>query len=172
MGFFKIFYPDEIRESTYHIDFKEKYQQGYRGIIFDVDNTLVPHGAMADEACIRLFAELKELGFKTILLSNNKEERVKRFNEKIGTDYIYKAGKPAGKNYEKALEIMNTKKDKTLFVGDQLFTDVWGAKRVGIHSLLVKPLDPREEIQIVFKRYLEKIVLYFYNKERGQKTGQ
>ena len=52
----------------------------------------------------------------------------------------------------------------TLFVGDQLFTDVWGAKRAGIYSILVKPLHPKEEIQIVLKRYLEKIVLSEYKK--------
>ena len=45
---------------------------------------------------------------------------------------------------------------------DQLFTDVWGAKRSGIYSILVKPIHPKEEIQIVLKRYLEKIVLFFY----------
>ena len=145
MGLLSTFYPNEIQESTYHINFQEMYSKGYRGVIFDVDNTLVPHGAMADHTCIQLFSELKKLGFKTILLSNNKEERVKKFNEKIGTDYIFKAGKPAKGNYQKAMQIMGTKKSETLFVGDQLFTDVWGAKRVGIHSILVKPLHPRED---------------------------
>lgn len=171
MSIFKTFYPNEMQESTYHIDFKKIYRKGYRGIIFDVDNTLVPHGAMADEACIQLFLQLKELGFKTVLLSNNKEERVKRFNEKIETDYIYKAGKPAKRNYLRAIKIMGIKKSETLFVGDQLFTDVWGAKRVGIYSILVKPLHPKEEIQIVLKRYLEKIVLYFYLREKEKKRG-
>ncbi len=60
----------------------------------------------------------------------------------------------------------------TIFVGDQLFTDVYGAKRTGIRNILVKPIHPKEEIQIVFKRKLEKIVLYFYEKEkRKQKNG-
>ena len=58
-----------------------------------------------------------------------------------------------------------TEKD-SLFVGDQLFTDVWGAKRAGMYTILVKPIHPKEEIQIVLKRYLEKIVLYFYKKDR------
>jgi predicted HAD superfamily phosphohydrolase YqeG len=57
---------------------------------------------------------------------------------------------------------MGTNEQNTLFVGDQLFTDVWGANLTGIYSILVKPIDPREEIQIVLKRYLEKIVLFFY----------
>ena len=60
---------------------------------------------------------------------------------------------------------MGTDLSSTVFVGDQLFTDVWGAKRAGIHNILVQPMNPKEEIQIVLKRYLEKIVLHFYEKE-------
>ena len=64
---------------------------------------------------------------------------------------------------------MKTSKENTLFVGDQLFTDVWGAKRTGMKSILVKPIHPKEEIQIVLKRYLEKIVLFFYKRSKKEK---
>ena len=67
------------------------------------------------------------------------------------------------------MKIMGTDTENTLFVGDQLFTDVFGARRTGIHSILVKPIHPKEEIQIVLKRYLEKIVLHFYLKEQHRK---
>ena len=70
------------------------------------------------------------------------------------------------KNYKKAMEIMGTNKENTVFIGDQLFTDVWGAKRTGIANILVKPIHPKEEIQIVLKRYLEKIVLFFYYRQK------
>ena len=63
------------------------------------------------------------------------------------------------------MELMKTNQKNTLFVWDQLFTDVYGARRTGIYSILVKPIHPKEEIQIVLKRYLEKIVLYFYQKQ-------
>ena len=142
------------------------YEEGYRGVIFDIDNTLVPHGAPADIRAQKLFAHLKELGFESCLLSNNKEPRVKMFNEEIKTHYIYDAHKPSIKNYQKAMEIMGTDLKSTLFVGDQLFTDVWGAKRTGIRNILVKPIHPKEEIQIVLKRRLEWIVLYFYKKQK------
>ena len=59
---------------------------------------------------------------------------------------------------------IGTNKKTTVFIGDQLFTDVWGAKRVGIRNILVKPINPKEEIQIVVKRRLEWIILYFYKK--------
>ncbi len=160
----KKFYPDCYKNSTYEIDFDQYYQDGYRGIIFDIDNTLVPHGAPADERSKKLFAHLKELGFKVVLLSNNKEPRVKMFNDVVKVSYIFKAGKPLTKNYLKAMEMMGTNTKNTLFVGDQLFTDVWGAKNANIHNVLVKPIDKKEEIQIVLKRVLEKIVLSSYNR--------
>lgn len=163
------FYPDEYVASTYKIPFEKLYEEGYRGVIFDIDNTLVPHGAPADERAKKLFARLKEMGFESCLISNNQEPRVKMFNEEIQTRYIFNAHKPSTKNYIHAMEEMGTEKDNTLFVGDQLFTDVWGAKRAGIHNILVKPIHPKEEIQIVLKRYLERIVLHFYKKQRVKK---
>lgn len=162
----KTFYPDNEADSTYEIDFEALYARGYRGIIFDVDNTLVPHGAPADERAIAFFERLRGIGFDTMLLSNNKEPRVKSFAKQVGSKYIFKAGKPSTGGYEKAMEYMNTTRETTLFVGDQLFTDVWGAKRTGIETYLVKPIHPKEEIQIVLKRRLEWIVLYFYHKQQ------
>lgn len=96
------------------------------------------------------------------------------FNDAVKVSYIFKAGKPAGRGYEEAMRRLGTDRGNTLFVGDQLFTDVWGARRAGILSLLVQPIDKKEEIQIVLKRYLEKIVLFFYkrNLKRQQKRRE
>lgn len=160
------FFPDNEADSAYAIDYKGLYAGGYRGIIFDIDNTLVPHGAPADDRAMALFAGLREMGYETCALSNNKEPRVKSFCDKVGSRYIFKAGKPGRAGYEKAMEQMGTNRKNTLFVGDQLFTDVWGARRVGIVTYLVKPIHPKEEIQIVLKRKLERIVLYFYHREK------
>ena len=165
----RTFYPDDYIASTYVIPFEELYKKGYRGLIFDIDNTLVPHGAPADERAIALFERLRNIGFDTCLISNNQEPRVQPFADKVGSKYVFDAHKPSTKNYKKAMELMKTEKENTLFVGDQLFTDVWGAKRTGIKSILVKPIHPKEEIQIVLKRYLEKIVLFFYNRSEKEK---
>ena len=137
-------------------------------MIFDIDNTLVPHGAPQDERSLRLFSRLKKLGFQCCFLSNNKRERVESFNRPVGQKFIENAHKPSVKNYERAMNLMGTDRKSTVFIGDQLFTDIWGAKRAGIRNILVKPLHPKEEIQIVLKRYLEKIVLHFYLKEEGR----
>lgn len=162
------FYPDNEADSAYKIDYDGLYKKGYRGIIFDIDNTLVPHGAPADENAMTLFDGLHDIGYSTLLLSNNKEPRVKSFAEKVNAEYIFKAGKPGKTGYERAMDIMGTNPQNTLFVGDQLFTDVWGAKKAGIVTWLVKPIHPKEEIQIVLKRKLERIVLFFYHRSRNR----
>lgn len=169
---FNRFFPDRYVASTYVIDFEKLYSEGVRGLIFDIDNTLVPHGAPADERAEELFAKLKRIGFGCCLISNNQEPRVKMFNKNIQVDYVYNAHKPSTKNYMKAMEIMGTKADNTVFIGDQLFTDVWGARNVGLYSFLVKPINPKEEIQIVLKRYLEKIVLHSYKKKLAAGGGK
>ena len=160
-------YPDEYLPSAYQIDYEGLYQTGFRGLIYDIDNTLVPHGEPADDRAIALFAHLKELGFDCVLISNNKEPRVKAFAHRVKARYIFKAGKPKPGNYRRAMEMMHTGCSNTVFIGDQLFTDVAGAKLAGIYSILVEPIHPKEEIQIVIKRYFEKIVLFFY--QRGRK---
>ena len=89
----KTFYPDKDVDSAYDIDFVYLYREGYRGVIFDIDNTLVPHGAPADERALELFEKLKATGYNTMLLSNNKEPRVKGFADAVGSGYIFKANK-------------------------------------------------------------------------------
>ena len=160
------FFPDEYVDSAYGIPFEELYRKGYRGIIFDVDNTLVPHGAPADARSIGLFERLRAMGFSTCILSNNKEPRVAPFAGQVKSPYIFKGGKPSVKGYERAMEVLGTGRENNLFIGDQLFTDVGGARRTGLYSILTKPMDPHEEIQIVFKRYLEAVVLRAYKKQR------
>lgn len=162
----QIFYPKEYYKSTYQIDFSALFQRGYRGLLFDIDNTLVEHGADADNRALMLIEKLKKLGFSICLLSNNKEERVKRFNSKIHVEYIYKAKKPSIGSYLSGMKCIHCNKKNTVFIGDQIFTDIYGANRAGIYSILVEPIDKKEEIQIVLKRYLEKIVLYFYKKNK------
>lgn len=167
---FNTFYPDEYYDSAYSIDFEKLYRDGYRGVIFDIDNTLVPHGAPADERSIVFFDRLKELGFEATLLSNNKQARVAMFNESVGVHMIWKANKPSARGYIEAMKLMGTDITNTIFVGDQLFTDVWGAKNAKIRTFLVKPMNPKEEIQIVIKRRLEAIVLFFYLRKNRMKT--
>ena len=163
---FDSLYPTQYYESSYIIDYEKLYEKGYRGIIYDLDNTLVPHGAPADERALELMDRLKSIGYTIFFLSNNRKERVEMFNEKIGALYLCKASKPNKRGYLKAAEMMNLEPSKILVVGDQIFTDIWGANMAGMRSCLVMPIDrSSDEIQIVIKRMLEKVVLIPYLKK-------
>ena len=150
------FYPDKYIVSTYQINFDRLYEQGYRGIIFDIDNTLVEHGAPADERSIALFRHLKELGFRIMLLSNNKEPRVKMFNDAVQVQYLFKAGKPGKAGYEQAIKKLGCNTGNTLFVGDQLFTDILGGNLFGCYTICVQPIEKTEPPFVAFKRFFEK----------------
>ena len=129
-------YPDRLEMSVLDMDW-DALAKHYQGVIFDIDNTLVPHGAPADEKII--------------------EERVRPFAEQVNSGFIFKAGKPRTGGYKKAMQVMNTDPKHTLFVGDQIFTDIWGANRAGMDTVLMEPVDKStDEIQIVIKRWLEK----------------
>ena len=163
------FYPDERCRSAYDIDYEAWFARGRRALLFDIDNTLVPHGAPADNRAVALFKRLHQMGYRTCLISNNTEPRVKSFAQVVKSEYLYKAGKPSTAGYLRACEKMQTDPAHTLFVGDQIFTDTWGAKRAGIYTILVDPIHPREEIQIILKRRLEWFVLRAYEKERRKR---
>lgn len=164
---FQNLYPDEDVASAYQIDYQSYYDQGYRGILFDVDNTLVEHDQPVTLVAIELFQRLNEMGFQTCIISNNKDDRVRPLADALESDYVYKAGKPSAKGYLQGMEKMGTTPETTLFVGDQIFTDIWGANRANVHSILVKQIARHEEIQIVLKRILEKIVLIGYRRKKA-----
>ena len=171
-----MFYPAEMAESSYDINYEELYRKGYRGLIYDIDNTLVEHGADANAEVVELFRRLNKIGFRICLLSNNKAPRVRRFYrgarvKGVKLHYIFNAQKPRRRNYMKAMVLMRTTKKNTLFIGDQLFTDVYGANRSGIRSILVKPINKAEEVQIVAKRKLERVIMHFYRRDRWEKMN-
>lgn len=161
-----LFFPAARIKSAYDINYKELHDKGIRGIIFDIDNTLVRHGYPADDRAVKLFEHIHSLGIKTCLLSNNKKKRVEPFAAATASLYICKAGKPSSRGYLAAMDAMQTDRHSTVFIGDQIFTDIWGANRVGIKTILVEPIDPREELQIVLKRIPERLVLWLYEKNR------
>ena len=168
---FRSFYPTTEHVSAFTIPYESYFALGKRGIIYDIDNTLVKHGAPQTEESLKFLKGLMDKGFGVLFLSNNKEPRVKSFNDPLGAKYIYRAGKPNVKGYMQAVEMLGGTVANTLFVGDQLFTDVWGANKAGIHTILVKPIDKHEEIQIVIKRIFEKPILKSYERML-KKTAQ
>lgn len=158
----KKFYPYEYVKSVFDIDYNKLYSLGYKGVIFDIDNTLVHHGEDSTPEIDELFRQIHKAGLKTLLLSNNDTERIERFIKNIDSPYIPDADKPEVAGYYKALKMLGLSKDEVVFIGDQLFTDIYGANKCGMPNILVKFLQHETETKIGKKRTLEKYILKLY----------
>ena len=163
----KRFYPYNFVESPFVIDYGVLYEKGYRGIIFDIDNTLVHHGDDPTDRTDGLFRDLSEIGFKLFILSNNSSERIERFLKNVSVPYISEAGKPDPKNYAAAAEAMGVGVGETIMIGDQVYTDVLGANRCGMASILVDYIRAENETRRGKKRLVESVVLRLYRKNRS-----
>lgn len=159
----KRFYPTHYYLSVKHIDYDKLMKNGINALIFDLDNTLAPFDIVEpDDDIIRFINMLKDKGFKVCLVSNNKGERVQIFNQKLGLPIVPKAGKPKLAGITRAINLLKARKDECVMIGDQMFTDVWVANRLGIMSILVKPIANRDEFTVKLKRGAESIVFKRY----------
>lgn len=153
----KLLAPDSYINSIFDITPEMLKNKGIYGLILDIDNTLVAtHVKDAGERVSNYIKNLKENGIKAVIVSNGHKHRVEAFCQPLDIDFIYKAYKPLGKGFDKAIELMNLKKDQVAIIGDQLFTDVLGGNLKGIYSILLRPIDLEEPFLIRFKRILEK----------------
>ena len=159
---FHLLFPFEYVDSVFSIDYDKLFQKGYKGVIFDIDMTLVPHGADSTKEIDELFTAIHKAGLQTLLLTNNSEERVKRFITNIDTLYLCDANKPDRDGFLKAIEMMGIGKNEAVFIGDQIFIDIYGANRCGIASILVKYVTAEIETNIGIRRNLEKVILKLY----------
>ena len=160
------YYPSAYVEDVFSIEYEKLYRMGYRGLIFDIDNTLVAHGKDGTPQTDILFNKLQDMGFKTFLLSNNNEARILRFRRNNDTPYLAEAGKPSPAPFFKAMEMMGTPKEATLVVGDSVFTDILGANKASLSSILVKYIGYYKKEWKGFRRYLENAILIMYRINR------
>lgn len=170
----KKYYPYEYVEDVFCIDYKKLLDKGFKGVIFDLDNTLVPHGKESTEEVDNLFKQIQNIGLKTFILSDNGKKRIDKFLENIDNcSYIDNAGKPNPENYYKAVKEMNLEKNEVVYIGDQIFTDILGANNAGIANILVKFIGYKTEKKIGIKRRIEKIILklYSHNKKYTNRLG-
>ena len=147
-------------------------ENNINGVILDIDNTLEPYEHELPGAHVKAWLNaLKEAGIGAAFVSNNNEDRVKKFNEELGLVAFSKAKKPFKKNIIKAMELIGSTKDSTMLMGDQIFTDVWAAKNAKVRSALVPPINDKKDAFTKFKRLLEKPILRRYErrKRRGKK---
>ena len=155
--------PKSYIKNVGELDLDKLWQEGKRGIICDIDNTLCRDEQFEVEAfAVDFVKKAKEKGFKICLMSNNGKARVEPVAKFLDCPFHYKAHKPKKEAYLTCLEKMGICPENAVMVGDQLFTDILGANRMGIYSVLVRPIDKKEIVGIRLKRPFEKIVLIFY----------
>ena len=136
---------------------------GIRALVLDIDNTLEPYeNAEPGEAVRAWFSALSESGISAAFVSNNGKERVERFNKDLGNIAYYKAKKPFPFKIKRAMREMGVSKKETLFMGDQIFTDVLAARFAGIRVALVPPIKDKTDALTRFKRLLERPIMKCY----------
>lgn len=158
------YYPDLYIGRVQDIDFGYLREKGIKGLILDIDNTLVPHGKEADENAVRWIERVRSEGASACIVSNASRKRVEKFNERLQLPTIHRASKPRVKAFLTAAGIMELKPDEIAVVGDQIFTDIRGGKKAGMFTILVKPIDKKELAFIKIKRLAELFVLAGYRK--------
>lgn len=140
-----------------------------RAVILDIDNTLEPYEhPYPGEHVIAWLNSLSECGIKTAIVSNNGWKRVNLFNINIGMPAIARAKKPFKKNVLRAMEMLSAERENTVFIGDQILTDVLAAHNAGIRAILVSPINDRRDPFTKFKRLLEKPFIRKYEKRAGK----
>ncbi|MCX8103207.1 MAG: YqeG family HAD IIIA-type phosphatase [Candidatus Bipolaricaulota bacterium] len=162
MKFVSALRPDEIARSIYEIDYEHLWHAGYRALIFDIDNTLGEWGCRTlPESAHALVHQLEARGFVLGFLSNDGGENRSHLKAQLGSyPVIWRAAKPRIGSYRALIALLATQERETAMIGDQLFTDIWGAKRSGLYAILVAPVSPASDsIWAKLRRPLERLVL-------------
>ncbi len=161
--------PDLYLDDIYEITPEYLKSKNIRAVLLDIDNTLVTYDdPMPTPSVLEWLNALKENGISAAFVSNNHKERVEKFNSELGYFASWDSKKPSGKYYRKAMEHLGSSLSDTAVIGDQVFTDVWSAKRLGLHAILVKPIKDKTSLFFKFKRWLERPILKKYKKRKGQ----
>jgi len=152
--------PNRMVNSLYDIEVYALQHLGIRGIIFDLDNTIVPwdQQEMSPEI-IQWLQALVCQGFQLCLVSNNMGNRVEGIAALLGIPFVSKAYKPTNAGFLQAIKRMELNRKEVAVVGDQLFTDILGGNRLGLYTIWVKPLSKQEFIGTKITRQLEKLTL-------------
>lgn len=169
----KFIIPDSYYASIYNIDYDLLMKQKIDTILFDIDNTITKVDDLnVPQETINLFENLKTKNFKLLIFSNNHVERAQPISKILDVKMLADAGKPQKEAYDKALKILDSKKENTVAIGDQILSDIVGAKKYGIKSILVDQLSEENNIQTGMAQKLQKIMIYKLTKMNLLEKGK
>lgn len=154
------FVPDIYAQSIFTIDYDKLKDKNIKCILFDLDNTLAPVTCKEpDNKTKALIAKLEDMGFKVIILSNSRKPRVTPFKEQLNVDAAHTATKPLKRKYKKIMRLYNFHDYEIAAIGDQLLTDIFGANRMGLTSILVNPISSSDFIFTKINRNIENKII-------------
>lgn len=169
---FEKFKPDFTFGSYAEVTPTFLFGENIHALLIDIDNTLAPYEqAEPDDKTINWFADLNANGIKVALVSNNHADRVELFNSKLGLDAYADCGKPSGKYIRLAIEKMGVDRSECAVLGDQLFTDAYAGKRLGMRAIIVPPIKDKKTLFFRFKRALEKPIMRSYERDKKKKEA-
>ena len=173
MGLIKTYFmPNEYVQSVFQIDIEKLANSGFKGIITDLDNTLVGWDVKTQKKEIQeWFKKANDLGLKITIVSNNSEKRVSGFSKDLDVDFIFKARKPMGRAFKKAIQHMNIKPEETIVIGDQMLTDVLGGNNNGLYTIMVVPVKKTDGFLTRLNRIIERRLLNYF-KRKGYITWE
>jgi len=163
-------FPDKYMKKIEDIDLSELSQLGIKGMIIDIDNTLIDYHKNMRKSTVEWINNAKKQ-FEIYLVSNNTKQHVSEIAKKLSLNYIYSANKPRRKGYIEALKQMKLKNVEIVVIGDQVFTDVYGGNRLNMFTILVEQIAIKDIWITKIKRPIEKYVLRRYN-ERSEKHDE
>ena len=165
-----IFYPKGYFNKVSEISLEYLKENNIKGLILDVDNTLIDYYRNISEETINWANRLKENGIKMCILSNsNKKEKVKEVAVKLGLEYSYFGMKPLKRGFKKAKKMLRLENNEIAAVGDQIFTDVIGTNRMKMFSILVEPIKEKDILVTLIKRPIENYIKRQYIKTKEEK---
>ena len=141
---------------------------GVHALLIDIDNTLAPYEQpLPDERIRAWFDDLAANGIKAALVSNNHEPRVREFNQSLGLIAFWDSGKPGKKTLMLAMERLGVSKSETAMLGDQLLTDAYAGKHIGLPAIIVPPIKDKTNLFFRFKRFCERPFIRKYARLHG-----
>ena len=163
------FYPKEYLDSVKDITIDLLNKNNIKAIILDVDNTVLDFNKKIPDGVEEWCKNLKKQNIKFFILSNsNKKEKVEMVAKKLDLQYSCFATKPLKRGFKKAVKFLDEKEENIAAVGDQIFTDVIGANRMHMFSILVKPIDKKDLLITRIKRPIENFVINRYIKHKNK----
>jgi len=166
----KLLRPDMTADAVWDISVEQLRQRGIQALIVDLDNTIVDWNRSRMRAEVQGWLQgAQRAGMRVCIASNARSKaRVAAIAAEVGCAWLAPAGKPSGRGLRRALEMMGTEPRTTALVGDQLFTDVMGGNRVGLFTILVRPLSRRDFPATKLMRLVEWFLLRRLRRDGAQ----